>query len=249
MIRVVQRALAVLECFDAEHPHLALHEIAARIGIPKTTVFRLLGTLVETGYLVQMSNQEYCLSHKLMRLAVVAQRTFQIRDIVRPVMLDIGTTTRETVDLSMLSGLSRVCVDVFESPHPLKSIVSPGETLPLTSGASGKVLLAFSEPAFVQEVLAAAGRINRKRFLADLKKVRAEGYAYTRGERVPGASALAVPLRDHLGRVRHCLALTGPSFRFDPKREAFTRVMTDAGRRISRLLGDVQAGKAAGDAA
>jgi DNA-binding IclR family transcriptional regulator len=238
MTRVVQRVLALMECFDERRPALPLHEIASRAGLPKATAFRLLATLVDAGYVVQLGNQDYCLSHKLMRLAAIAQRTFSIRDIARPVMLELLAETGETVDLSILSRTQRVCVDVLESPHPLKSIIGAGDTLPLHAGASGKLLLAFNEESLFDAVVAGSpAHVDPQALRAQLETVRRLGYALTFGERVEGAAALAVPLRDHTLAVRYSLTLTGPSFRFEPKRDRFIEIMLEAGRSISARLG------------
>jgi len=115
MIRVVQRALAVLECFDVERPRLPLNEISQRIKLPKSTTFRILSTLISEGYLVQLDTQEYSLSYKLMRLASVAQQSLGLRDIVHPFLKRLALATGETVEVSMLDGDSRTCVDVVES--------------------------------------------------------------------------------------------------------------------------------------
>ncbi|WP_210495622.1 IclR family transcriptional regulator [Microvirga antarctica] len=238
MTRVVERVLALMECFDEEKPSLPLHEIAARAGLPKATAFRLLSTLVETGYVLQLANQDYCLSHKLMRLAAIAQRTFSIRDIARAVMIEVVSATGETVDLSVLNGTNRVCVDVLESPHPLKSIIRPGETVALGRGASGKLLLAYNEDALLDRVIAeSAGSLDKAALARNLRSIRKQGFAHSRGERVEGAEAISVPLRDHTGQVPSCLTLTGPSFRFSSKLQRFTEIMIDAGRRISLRLG------------
>jgi DNA-binding IclR family transcriptional regulator len=230
-----------MECFDEEKPALPLHEIAARAGLPKATAFRLLSTLVDAGYVLQLPNQDYCLSHKLMRLAAVAQRTFSIRDIARGVMLEVVSATGETVDLSVLNGTNRVCVDVLESPHPLKSIIRPGETVALGRGASGKLLLAYNEDALLDQVIAdSGGTLDRDTLARNLKSIRKHGFAHSRGERLEGVEAISVALRDHSGRVPYCLTLTGPSFRFSSKLERFTEIMIDAGRRISLSLGAPQ---------
>jgi DNA-binding IclR family transcriptional regulator len=229
-----------MECFDEEKPALPLQEIAARAGLPKATAFRLLSTLVETGYVLQLPNQDYCLSHKLMRLAAVAQRTFSIRDIARGIMLEVVSETGETVDLSVLNGTNRVCVDVLESPHPLKSIIRPGETVALGRGASGKLLLAYNEDALLAQVLADSGTLDREALARNLESIRKQGFAHSRGERLEGVEAISVPLPDHTGQVPYCLTLTGPSFRFSSKLERFTEIMLDAGRRISLSLGASQ---------
>ena len=93
MIRVLQRALAVLECFKDETPKLSLQEISRTIGLPKTTTFRILATLVESGYLLHLANQDYALSHKLMQLASVAQNSLGIRDLAHPLLERLATAT------------------------------------------------------------------------------------------------------------------------------------------------------------
>lgn len=238
MTRVVERVLALMECFDHQSPSLPLHEIASRAKLPKPTAFRLLASLVQAGYVVQLGNQEYSLSHKLMRLASVAQRTFSIRDVARPIMLELVAATGETVDLSVLDGFQRVCIDVMESPQPLKSIVTTGEALQLDAGASGKLLLAFNEPKLISRVLKKSRRqLDRDTLSHELATIRLRGYAHTKGERVEGVEAISVPLRDHTGAVNYSLTLTGPAFRFEKKAERFVELMLKAGARMSGILG------------
>jgi DNA-binding IclR family transcriptional regulator len=235
MTRVVERVIAVLECFDTSNPALSLHEIAKRVRLPKATVFRLLATLVDAGYIVRLANQDYCPSHKFMRLASVAQRTFSIRDVARPVMLDVLKQSGETIDLSILSGARRVCVDVLESPHPLRRIIAPGEVLDLLPGPSGKILLAFNSE--LRDALAAKSTSIDAKLVRELEKIRRNGYAYTSGERVEGADGVSVPIRDHAESVRYCLTLVGPTSRVAPRRKELIQLMIAAGEEISSSLG------------
>src|SRR3546814_17815965 len=82
-VRVVKRAFDILEAFDDREPVLSLQKISERINLPKTTTFRLLATMMESGYILQRGNQEYCLSHKFMSIASVDKSTFEIRDTAR----------------------------------------------------------------------------------------------------------------------------------------------------------------------
>ena len=238
LVRVVQRAFNVLEAFDEQSPQLSLHQIAERIGLPKTTTFRLLATLMDTGYVIQTAGQEYHLSHKVLRLGSVAQRSFNIINVAHPVMVQIAAHTSETLDLSVLRGTQRVCLDVVESPHPLKSIIRPGDAVDLYHAATGKAFLAFAPANLVEQVLRDAGaRVDPKKLRQDLALVRKRGYAMTSGERVEGASAVSVPLHSAAGQVDYCLTVTGPSFRFAGRREEFIELMLEGGREISVRLG------------
>jgi IclR family transcriptional regulator, KDG regulon repressor len=238
LVRVVQRAFGVLEAFDEQSPQLSLHQISERIGLPKTTTFRLLATLVDAGYVVQTSGQEYHLSHKILRLGSVAQRGFNIINVAHPVMVEIAARTSETLDLSVLRGTQRICLDVVESPHPLKSIIRPGDAVDLCHAATGKAFLAFAKSSLVELVLKNAGTaIDSQKLKRDLELVRKRGYAATRGERVEGASAVSVPLHNAAGEVEYCLTITGPTFRFAGRTEEFIALMLNGGREISVRLG------------
>src|SRR3546814_6931648 len=70
---------------------------------------------------------------------------------------------------------------------------------------------------------------------AQVREARTQGYAYTSGERVPGASAIAAQLRDHTGFARYALAVTGPSFRLDDRSDAFRDVLLNGAGRISSM--------------
>jgi DNA-binding IclR family transcriptional regulator len=246
MIRVVKRALKVLECFDLERPRLSLHDISLRIGLPKSTTFRVLSTLVAEGYLVQPDRQEYALSHKLMRLAGVAQHTLGLRDIAHPVLQRLAAETGETAEISVLDGDGRICLDVVESSSSLKSIVSIGTRLPLLFGATGKAFLAHLDAGALAHALAARpdAAIDHVALERQLAAIREDGYSLTRDERVLGATAVAVPIRDREDRVCYCLTVTGPSGRFVGREDQVRGAVLAAASDLSMLLGGKLGGNA-----
>ena len=241
MIRAVGRALAIFDAFDNEHLSLSLQEIAERIRMPKTTAFRLVATLERTGFLIRLDNQQYCLSLKLARLGGLVRSTLNIRDIARPVMQHVNEQTRETVTLNTIVGNDRMVLDVVDTPSPLMSMARPGQHMPLLLGASSRILMAYMEPQQLEKVLKAntAGEpdFDRAAFDRELARFRRQGVALTRGQRVPGLTAIAVPIFDLNGHVPHCLALTGPSVRIDPRDSDLSEILVAAGRDISTRLG------------
>lgn len=239
MIRVLQRALTVLECFSDEKPRMSLQEISRTIGLPKTTTFRILATLVESRYLLQLDNQDYALSHKLLRLASVAQNSLGIRDLAHPLLEQLSGQTGETVELSILDGSHRICVDAVESTSSLKSIITPGHRLPLLYGATGKMFLAHMSDAEVDAIVrsqAKASEVDRAKLKRQLMKIRKQGYAMTQDERVRGAAAIAAPVWSH-NKQRYCLTVTGPSARFGGREDELRDLITAAAAQLSSLLG------------
>jgi DNA-binding IclR family transcriptional regulator len=212
MIRAVGRALAIFDAFDNEHLSLSLQEISERIRMPKTTAFRLVNTVERAGFLIRMDNQQYCLSLKLVRLAGMVRSTLNIRDIARPIMAEVNAQTSETITLNTISGTERMVLEVVDTPSPLMSMARQGQHMPLLLGASSRILMAHMDEAELEKVLkvTAAGKdLDRAAFDRELARFRRQGYALTRGQRVAGLTAIAVPVFEIDGKVRHCLALTG----------------------------------------
>jgi len=240
MIRAVGRALAIFDAYDNEHLSLSLQEIAERIRMPKTTAFRLVNTLERTGFLVRQDNQRYCLSLKLARLGGLVRSTLSILEIARPVMLQVNEQVTETIALNAVVGTERMVLDAVDTPSPLMSMARPGERQPLLLGASGRILMAYMKPEVLEAVLAANVRtpdFDRAAFDREVARFKRQGYAITRGQRVPGLTAIAVPIFDIHDEVRYSLALTGPSVRIDPRDHELADVMIAAGRDISSRLG------------
>lgn len=239
MIRSVERALAVLDAFDADHQSLTLQEIGRRTGIPKATTFRLVSSLQEAGYLIRDSQQQFSLSLKVTRLAGLVLSTTGIRDIARPIMAEVSAKTGETVTLNARLGDERICIDVVETPATLMTIIKPGEHVSLAIGAIAQMFLAYSPETEVERIISAhsmtrSAKAALKNALAQFRK---DGYAISTGQRVAGLTAIAVPIFDAKDEVHHTMGITGPSSRMDTRTEMLAEIMLNAARRISILLG------------
>lgn len=240
MIRAVERALSIFDAFDMDNPALTLQGIGNRIGLSKATTHRLVNTLNESGYLVRVGDHKYSLSLKFVRLAGLVRSTLTVRDVARPIMNEVAEMTGETVVLNTVSGNERLCIEVIETPSALMHIVRPGEHVSLLHGATGKILLAYMDPEKLEQVIASSkdGKsVNRKELVQQLKKFRKQGYSLTSGERALGVTAISVPLFNMGGTVDHCLTLSGPAVRMDPRVPEFIGIMLKAGTNISNMLG------------
>jgi DNA-binding IclR family transcriptional regulator len=241
-MRGVTRMLGVLDCFTESRPSLTLQEIANRMRLPKSTAFRIVGSLAEAGYLIRLANQEYCLSFKFVRLAGLVKSTLDIRQIARPVMEDAARRSNETVTLNTVSGRERVCIDVVDTPSPLMSVAKPGEHVRLAEGSASRVLIAHMPRAEQRGAVAYAAKAlgcPRAVLEADLDRIRRQGFAITHGERVAGLTAVSVPVRSLENDVRYCVSITGPSARMQPVIDTYVTLAVDAGRAISLRLGAV----------
>jgi DNA-binding IclR family transcriptional regulator len=239
-MRTIERAMSVLEAFTQTEPSMPLHVIATRIKLSKPTTFRLINCLVDLGYLVRLSTQDYCLSMKILHLAGQVRGTLSIREVAHETMQKLARQTDETIALNMVDGFDRVCIDAVDSSSRLVSVMRPGDRAPLGVGASTKVLLAYlprNEISDALDNLSRKRKINKTKLRAELQQIRDRGYAITHGEVTLGNVAVAAPIFDADGRVRYSISLSCPAFRYEPRKQEFLQLVIKGAAEISRRNG------------
>lgn len=220
------KALDVLLCFSQSEPELSLTELSARLGIHKSTMHRLLGTL-ESKRFVQRDPEtgRYRLGTRLLQLAFLVMEHNDLQQRARPHLYRLVEECQETVDLSILDRDSVVYLEVVESPHRVKLAARPGQRLPVHSTASGKALLAFVSPDELDRLLPSdltryteSTLVTREALLKDLEATRQRGYAVSYQEHEAGINAVAAPVLDMKGRPVAAVAVAGPAFRLTRER-------------------------------
>ncbi|MGZ4031551.1 MAG: IclR family transcriptional regulator [Tumebacillaceae bacterium] len=235
-VRAVERALDILLCFSGTETELGLSEISKRLGLHKSTVHRLLASLESKGFIRRhTSTEKYRLGWSVLELVSNVYQSDDLSSIVLPVMTRLRDLLGETISLYILSGNERIRIQAVESNQPVRRVANIGKRLPLYVGASGKVLLAFSnvqleailnDPSFPAE-------LNKTEFLAALQQTRDQGYAVSIEEREPGAAAVAAPIFSRGGEIVAALSVSGPADRFTP--ESVER-MADAVRKSASVV-------------
>ncbi len=240
MMRSVQRILAVFESFSTKRTSLTLQEIADRIELPKSTAFRIVQSIEQAGYLVRLEDQRYCLSFRFTRLGGLVKSTLGIREIARPIMAELAERTQESVSIHTVLGRNRICVDSFSGAGMLRTVVQPGEQVPLLAGSGSKVLMAHMPKEQLAPIVANIARTLKRPqqdVLSELTKIREQGYAVSHGERLLGISAASAPIKDVQEAVHYCLTLAGPTVRIKKYEKELVRLVVKAAANISRVYG------------
>ncbi|MEV7455944.1 IclR family transcriptional regulator [Pseudarthrobacter oxydans] len=245
-VQSVDRALAVLEIL-ARDGHAGVSDIAEEMGIHKSTVSRLLGSLVSREMVHQNSERgKYQLGFGILRLASSIPGRLSLVREARTVMEALADQFKETVNLAVLRSNYAVNVDQAMGPSTLATYDWVGSLTPLHATSSGKVLLAALSADDRDRILTETGLpartprtiTNRKDLETELITVARDGYAVTREEFEIGINSMSVPVYSHLGTVIGAISISGPAFRFDPEKEpGLAEGLKEAGLQVSARMG------------
>jgi IclR family acetate operon transcriptional repressor len=238
----VLTALRVLEGVS-DHQPVGVSELSRVLGVPKTTVQRALDTLLVGGWLNRSSDGVWTLS---LRLAVVGRRAGQhraVRELARPVMLQLSRATDEAVRLWMPQGHNVVLVESFDSNQAVRS-VHPSTfsgTLPMHASAAGKAILALLPAAEVDALLTPPLRVLTPATITDPDEVRQlfpvirkKGYAEAHNETADDVGDIAAAVTVD-GRPVAAIALNVPNHRLTKRLTAsYGQLLVDAVSQISR---------------
>lgn len=234
-IRSVDRALAVLDCYDLEHTSFSLVELAKKIELSASTTLRLVTTLENRNYLFRNSdNGRYYLGARIAQLGNSIFSNLDICQIAQPFMRELCEKYNESVGIYQRNGDFRVCITRINSNQTLRSVLTVGATYPLTRGATGRMLLAYA-PVELQDRLLAADPFTT----ADaLKNCIQNGYTISNGERNTAVESIAVPIFNANESVDHALFMTGPAGRLGVQsKDEIVQALKDAATKISIQMG------------
>lgn len=222
---VLEKATQILDAVVESPEDATLTSIAQRLGQPRSSTHRLLSELVQLGLLFRVGTTTYVAGPRLTRWGDAASGRSEIVRIAKPVMSRLRDAVGESVHLYVRQRDRRVCVLALEGSFELRHFTEVGKPLPLSVGASGKVLLAFAEPAIqAQELRRVAKEPLTERapsvdaLTAQLEEIRGSEWSMSFGEREEGLAAAAVPIRNASGAAEAALSISGPTARLTAER-------------------------------
>jgi len=246
-IRAVDRALDVVRCIAVSEQPMTVDQITARMELPKTTVFRVLATLENRGFVVRDPvSQTYSFGEMALLVGARALGQADVRIIARPFIEQLMVETGETVHLSVLNLDSALCIDKIDSTRSVRMLSFVGFRDPLYCSGVGKTLLAFQPEREREELISKIEFVRRTdRTIMDrgalgkeLDRIRLQGYALDLGEIEDGLSCIAAPVRNNAGRVIAAISISGPDSRIsEAVQPHLISVVTAKAQRISKGLG------------
>lgn len=226
-----------------------LSDLTRRIGMPKSTVYRLLRALESNGFVTRPKQEQarYELGPLIKSLANGSSNTDRLITIAHPFMVCLRDASNETVALHILEARRWIAIDQVESTEELRrTFTNLGEPMPLHAGAPGKVFLA-NMPEGERNTYLRENELrsftpntitNRRRLISELQKIAVDGYAISFQEVAVGVAGICMPIHSRDGMVRVAIGVSGPISRFTPKSVAVIRdLLKKWVPRLERELG------------
>lgn len=245
----VSRAVLVLRTLAEAEGDVTIAALADQIGLPRPTVHRLLNLLREEGMVeAKADGRGYGIGQEFFRVAALVGRKQDIVALARPTMEQVAYETGETCFLAIYLPAQRrmMIADDVRSMHALGYRLERHVPMSLAWGASGRSILAFLDTDEIERVLDDEGPSPatgaplppHAGLLRDLEAIRAAGYAYSTGQKIPGSRGIAAPVLGPAGRPVASICLTIPEFRFDETAlDQLAATVIERAAEISRLMG------------
>ena len=242
-IESLAKGLRVLGLFSERRPALRMTELAEAAGLPMPTLFRIVATLEDEGYLEQLPDGRYRPGVKILTLGYAALQDQDLIEAATAPLHALADLTKETVNFGVLTGDRVLYLVRLRNAELVTANIQVGSTLPAVYASMGKVLLAHLDPAELDTVLrgdsfspGAGPNAVRTRTALDeqLGQIRGRGYAVQDQEVAHGLRSIAAPVHDGTGRVAAAVNIAVQAAEYD-----IERILTDLKQPLLDTCADI----------
>jgi DNA-binding IclR family transcriptional regulator len=236
------RALSLLEALGGAREGRTLSALADTLKIPRPSCLRLLSTLETMDYVRQNAETGlYRLTGKVAHLAAQRMKSYDLRNVARPVLVDLHHSTGETAELVIRDGDAALLLDRVEATEGLRIHMVIGSRIPLPLQHTGRAMLAAMDEAERERILKASDEFFRKaprevtpnRIRKELEEAREKGFAWGSGMRRPEVTRVATAVRDVAGQPVVAIGIAGPTFRVAERVDPLSKTLLKAAQRLA----------------
>jgi len=217
IIKVVDRALTILDMLKDESEPSGVNEIAKQCGFPTSTTFRILKTLEQRGWVFQVSDKKYITGEKLSFVLEKNNLNLALKDVASFVMKRYSKKHNKAMNLLVREGARCYILQQSRSDSLMDYIPPLYSELPFYASSGGKVLLSELPNCLVNEIISSSKMLqltphtikNAEQFRQELLKVAEQGYAIDYKESAENGSCIAVPVRDKDGNIIAAISFSG----------------------------------------
>ncbi|MGP9487549.1 IclR family transcriptional regulator [Glutamicibacter sp. 287] len=241
---VIVNVIDVLRCFTVERQLVGVTEIAAEVGLHKSSVSRILAALVQERIVERDEpTRKFRLGLGLIAIAGPLLANLDVRQTAYLPLKELAESVRETAVLNIWDGHESVSVEQIPSSRPVKHTSAMGSRYNTALSATVQLFLAYETPDSTRELLENGsillqGDLSAEQFLDRISVAQNRGYAVNYGETSPEEVGVAAPIFNHRGEVVASVLIAAPFFRITPEilDELITACVGTA-RQISQRMG------------
>lgn len=246
-VQSIDRAMQLLEVLSQHVEGVGLLELSERVNLSKSTVHRLLSTLISNGYVKQHEGTGRY--HLTMKMFILGSRPIEKLDVLkvsRPYLEKLRDLSGEVIHLVIMDGSEILYVDKVESENTVRMYSNIGKKGTLYSTSVGKAMLADLDDEEIRRIWNQI-EITKKTdytitdfpsFMEEIRDIREKGYAMDRQENELGVKCMGTSVLDYSSRPVAAFSISGPVQRMtDEKVEELSRHILDAKMGISQELG------------
>lgn len=246
-IQSVDRALKILDILSTRKEGYGVTELSVKLPLNKTSVYRMLTTLVQHGLVEQdPETARYKMGYKVLEWSSRLLDSLDLRTEAKPYLRELEQLTNEVIHLVIYDRGEVVYIEKLEGNETLRMHSKVGNRAPMHCTGVGKVILAYLPKAEAAQIIEQDHLAEHTRYTitdkatlyAHLQTVRAQGYALDLQENELGINCIAAPIFDHTERVVSALSISGSAMRMtDERMETLKEIVIETGKKISRRLG------------
>jgi DNA-binding IclR family transcriptional regulator len=226
----LEKAMEILRLFSSEQPELSAPEVAEKLEMPLSTVYKYLQVFHNKKFLSKDDRtSKFFPGLTILKLGLLAAKKISVMEIASPYLKALADRSLETAVLTVLDGRN-----------------AKGNMLPLYAGSPGKAVLAYKDPTFIDELIEATGlaRLNKntitesQRIKEELAAIRRQGFSESDSEFESEVCSVAAPIFDYKGQVIASIAVAGPAERvFRENKQNLINLVKECAQGISSELG------------
>jgi len=248
-VQSLERAFSLLEVLSKYPKGVQLATLTAETGLNKSTIHRLLASLISLGYVTQDEvTRQYRLTIRLFEVGSKALRDIDVVSVARPYLLEIGNRLGEVVKLSVPVGSDVVCVYIEDnSVNAVKVENRLGDRSPMYRTSSGKAILADLSDDEIRNIWDASDIVQKTPktitkfnvLMDEIQMIRQRGYAFDDEEHEPGICCTAISIQDYAGRIQGAVSIAVPASRAsnDPK-SPINEALVDLRKKLCAEFGN-----------
>ncbi|MDD3840743.1 MAG: IclR family transcriptional regulator [Clostridia bacterium] len=250
LIQSVDRALSILELLSDYNEGLRITDISEKVGLHKSTVYRLLSTLIYKDFVVQdIETNKYKTTLKLFELGSKKIKNTDLVSVSKAYTKKLMECVNEVVHLVVREGNHIVYIDKVEADNTIRMASTIGKRNPMYCTAVGKAILAYLPEQEVQEIWNNSKIEKRTQYtITDFKVLRMEldsikqrGYAVDNEENEVGVRCVSAPIFNRIGKTDAAISISGPAIRVtEDKVEAIAQEVIKYAHLISKELGYIE---------